>query len=109
MAYYLVRANPRSERLQELHDCLTNGEFESIRPFGSALTIGLRGARFDIDTDDAMWEEEDYCRPPLTEERDAVLDDYFDEIRVEQVTQGDGWKQIEALPSLWEQRIESAT
>lgn len=103
MAYYLVRADPRVDRLSELHDRLSNGEFESLRPFGPALTVALRGARYDADTGDAVWEEEDYCRPPLAQERTAVLDDYFDAIRTEQVRQGDGWKQIEGLPSLWAQ------
>lgn len=101
MAYYLVRAKPRSNKLSELHDRLSKGEFESMRPFGVTLTVALRGARFNAETGDVMWEEEDYCRPPLAQERDAVFDDYFESIRVEQVAQGDGWKQIEALPSLW--------
>jgi hypothetical protein len=49
----------------------------------------------------AVWEEEDYCRPPLAEERAAVLDDYFDQIEVEPVTPGEGWEQIERLPFLF--------
>lgn len=101
MAYYLVRAAPDADLLPELHDRLSNGEFEPLRPFGPALTVALRGARFDAETGDAVWEEEDYCRPPLAQERDAVLDDYFGAVRVEQVSRGDGWKEIEALPSLW--------
>ncbi|HWS96240.1 MAG TPA: hypothetical protein VN620_07175 [Candidatus Methylomirabilis sp.] len=48
----------------------------------------------------ATWEEEDYCSPPLAEERAAVLDKYFDEISVERVDAGEGWKRIEALPRL---------
>ncbi len=26
----------------------------------------------------AIWKKEDYCRPPLAQERAAVLDQYFD-------------------------------
>ena len=48
----------------------------------------------------ATWEEEDYCSPPLAEERAAVLDNYFDQISVERVDAGEGWKRIEALPKL---------
>lgn len=70
-------------------------------PSGDALPVAVRGARFDVETGDIIWEEEDYCRPPLAQERDAAFDDYFESIRVEQVAQGDGWKQIETLPSLW--------
>jgi hypothetical protein len=36
----------------------------------------------------------------LAEERAAVLDLYFDEITVEPVNAGEGWKQIQALPKL---------
>jgi hypothetical protein len=36
----------------------------------------------------------------LAEERAAVLDNYFDEISVERVDAGEGWKRIEALPKL---------
>jgi hypothetical protein len=31
----------------------------------------------------AVWEEEDYCRTPLVQERAAVLDNYFHDLRVE--------------------------
>lgn len=105
MSYYLVRADPQSDQLSELHNRLTDGEFEPMQPFGRALTVALRGARFDSDTGDAVWEEEDYCSPPLAQERDAVLDDYFDGITVERVEWGEGWNQIEALPSLWAETV----
>jgi len=49
-----------------------------------------------------MWEEEDYCRPPLAQEREAVLDRYFDQISVEAVAEGTGWALIEPFPALFE-------
>jgi hypothetical protein len=49
----------------------------------------------------AVWEEEDYCRPPLAEERAAVLDHYFDGIAVERVERGAGWRRIADLPRLF--------
>ena len=98
MAYYLVRAKPKPERLSELQDRLQQSAFIGLRPFGKALTHSLKEAR----TQDgiAIWEEEDYCSPPLAEERAAVLDNYFDEIRIERVDAGEGWKRIKALPKL---------
>ena len=99
MAYYLVRAKPKPERLSELKDQLQEGAFIGLRPFGKALTHSLKEARTQSDGI-AIWEEEDYCSPPLAEERAAVLDNYFDEISVEQVAAGEGWKRIEALPML---------
>ena len=50
MSYYLVHADPRTDRMTELHDRLTDGEFEPMRPFGRALTVALRGARLDNET-----------------------------------------------------------
>jgi hypothetical protein len=99
MAYYLVRAKPKPERLAELHDRLGENAFINLRPFGKTLTQCLKEARTQSDGT-AVWEEEDYCSPPLAEERAAVLDTYFDEIKVEQVNAGEGWKQVERLPKL---------
>jgi len=99
MAYYLVRAKPKAERLGELQERLQKDSFVGLRPFGNALTHSLKEARTQPDGI-AIWEEEDYCSPPLAEERAAVLDKYFDEISVELVDAGEGWKRIEALPRL---------
>jgi hypothetical protein len=100
MAYYLVRARLKQERLPELRVQLDRKAFAGLRPFGRALTRSLEGARRQEDT--AVWEEEDYCSPPLAEEREAVLDDYFEGIEVEEVAEGEGWRRIEDLPSLYD-------
>jgi hypothetical protein len=100
MAYYLVSATPREDRLQDLEARLARDEFVPLRPFGTALSRSLRDARLRQDGI-AVWEEEDYCRPPLAEERAAVLDRYFDGIQVEPVRRGAGWRQIDDLPRLF--------
>ena len=99
MANYLVRARPKPERSRELSQQLQRKAFVGLRPFGKALTHSLENARSESDGT-AIWEEEDYCSPPLAEERAAVLDLYFDEITVEPVNAGQGWDQIQALPKL---------
>ena len=99
MAYYLVRAKPKPERLWELGRQLEQKAFVHLRPFGKALTYSLANARSESNGT-AIWEEEDYCSPPLAEERAAILDLYFDGITVEPVNAGEGWKRIEALPRL---------
>jgi hypothetical protein len=99
MAHYLVRAEPKEEKLPELRAELDRDAFIGLRPFGRALSRGLNGARVDNAT--AVWEEEDYCSPPLAQEREAVLDAYFDQIEVEEVDEGQGWERIESLPSLF--------
>lgn len=73
-----------------------------MRPFGGSLDQGLRNARFRKEDGYASWEEEDYCHPPLAQEREAILDDYFNDITVKDIgNPGNGWKQIGELTSLW--------
>jgi len=99
MAFYLVRAQPRAAKLSELEERLRARAFVDLEPFGRALTKGLRDAR--VEPEGAVWEEEDYCSPPLAEERAAVLDAYFDHLTVEPVTEGAGWRRIATLPRLF--------
>lgn len=49
MAYYLVRAKPKPERLAELAALLEQHAFRGLRPFGKALSAGLYGARVGAD------------------------------------------------------------
>lgn len=99
MAYWLVTAEPKQEHLAELRRELEQGGYGHLRPFGPTLDASLRGARRREDGL-AVWEEEDYCSPPLKEERAAVLDRFFENIEVEDVEEGEGWKRIESLPRL---------
>lgn len=102
MAYYLVKAKYHEDLLAELRKRLDSGEIKTMRPFGQALQYGLDNARLDPTGElIALWEEEDYCRPPLAQERAAVLDTYFTDLSVETVQEGKGWEQIQALPRLW--------
>lgn len=100
MAYYLVRAKPKAEKIAELAQKLAAKAFIDLRPFGQSLTHGLNGARWE-QPGVAIWEEEDYCTPPLAMERAAVLDEYFDDITVERVQRSAGWERIAALPPLF--------
>ena len=100
MAYYLVRAKPKKERMDELAAKLGEAAFIDLQPFGRSLTKGLDNAR-RLEDGRAVWEEEDYCSPPLAMERAAVLDTYFDDIQVERVREDEGWTRIQDLPPLF--------
>ena len=100
MAYYLVKAKYHQNLLTELRSRLDSGEIRQMRPFGTALHYSLENARLDPQGW-AIWEEEDYCSPPLAQERAAVLDTYFLDLGVELVQKGNGWEQIESLPKFW--------
>ncbi len=45
MAHYLVIAKPKSERLEKLEQQLERRSFETMKPFGRALTYSLNNAR----------------------------------------------------------------
>ena len=100
MAFYLVSAVPKPGLMEELSDRLGRDEFIAMKPFGRSLTHALRNARIRWDGV-AVWEEVDYCEPPLAQEREAVLDGYFGDLRVEPVREGAGWEKIVALPRLF--------
>jgi hypothetical protein len=100
MAHYLVRAKPKTEFLAELEKRLQAKEFMRVLPFGLALSESLCNARLNPDGT-AVWEEEDYCKPPLAMEREAILDFYFEGLKVEYVKPGMGWHRIKDRPPLF--------
>ena len=104
MAYYLVQAKPIDKLLSELRARLDSGEISVMRPFGRALHYSLDNARLQ-DNGVAIWEEEDYCIPPLAQERAAILDTYFKELDVERVEQNKGWEKIDSLPKMWNDHV----
>jgi hypothetical protein len=100
MAYYLVTAKPKARNIGDLFENLSKRTYAPMRPFGKAMTHSLENARLR-DDGYATWEEEDYCTPPLAQERAAAIDEYFDELRVTPVREGEGWEQIDELPRLF--------
>ncbi|MGG6461072.1 MAG: hypothetical protein ACM3JQ_06575 [Candidatus Eiseniibacteriota bacterium] len=101
MTLYIVRAKPKSQ-LSELRKEMDSGKISNLKPFGKSLQRGLENARMDKETGRVMWVEEDYCSPPLTMERESVLDRYFDEITIDRVkSEGEGWYRISNKPYLW--------
>ncbi|WP_251344410.1 hypothetical protein [Haloplanus halophilus] len=104
MVYRLVRGCPKPDEFPELRERIDTGEIEQMNPFGRAMTTSLNNARFDPDTGEAVWVEEDYCTPPLAMERE-VLGQYFDDLVVveENVRETEGWERIEKYPPLWDE------
>lgn len=100
MPFYLVEAIPHGERLDELKRKLAVDAFLDLRPFGPTISESLRNARSRPDGR-VVWEEEDYCSPPLAQERAAVLDRYFQSIAIEAVAEGAGWHRIQEYPCLF--------
>ena len=99
MAHYLVKARPPMD-LDALRAELDSGDIKAMQPFGGELHQCLLNARVD-DSGWAIWEENCYCSPPLKQER-AVLDRYFNDLTTVTINKGEGWSQLEDLPSLWD-------
>ncbi|MGH9317534.1 MAG: hypothetical protein ACRD1P_10550 [Thermoanaerobaculia bacterium] len=106
MAHYLVTAKPKSGRLVDLLDNLRKNTYATMRPFGKTMTYSLQNARLREDGY-ATWEEEDYCSPPLAEERAAALDEFFDELKIQPVQKGKGWEKIQGLPRLFPELVRN--
>jgi hypothetical protein len=107
MALYMVKARPRKELLENLHNDLRSGRILKMRPFGRALHYSLENARIgdNENPDYAVWVEEDYCSPPLAMERESVLDQYFNDIAVSRVeSEEEGWNMIKEKPRLWNKK-----
>jgi hypothetical protein len=100
LAFYLVKAELKDGLLKQLQRQLEENAFINLQPFGRALTFSLRNSRI-VEANKIIWEEEDYCTPPLAQERAAVLDHYFEKLQIEKVNKGNGWEQIKALPNLF--------
>jgi hypothetical protein len=103
LAFYLVRAKPKKERLKTLKEELISGKISRLQPFGQALQYSLENARVDTENSDyAIWIEEDYCSPPLAMERESVLDRYFNDISVQRVqSEEKAWDSLIDKPRLW--------
>lgn len=100
MAHYLVTAKLLEPKRSELSKRLESGEVSKMKPFGKALDYSLKNARVN-DEGFWIWEEEDYCSPPLAMERAALLDDYFVNLSVEKVGKDKGWQRIGQLTRVW--------
>lgn len=101
MASYLVRAQIRPGLEAELQQRVASREFEQLSPFGHSLANSLAEARREPETGLFLWEEECYCQVPLAQEREAVLDRYFEPLQIERLERGRGWEQIRSLPHAW--------
>jgi len=96
----LSNRETKPDLIERLLGNLRNDAYVSMRPFDKGLTYSLRNARLREDAY-AIWEEEDYCSPPLAQERAAALDEFFEELSVAPVPAGAGWQQINQLQPLF--------
>jgi hypothetical protein len=82
---------------------LARGAISGMRSFGKSLQYSLENARIDTeDSNFALWVEEDYCSPPLAMDREAVLNQYFNDIIVEKVeSEKEAWNRLKDKTRRW--------
>ena len=100
MARYYVTARLTGDRAA-LRNEIDSGRVKRMLPFGPALHHSLKNARYNEKSGRWVWEELDFCSPPLAQEREALLDRYFEDIRTEQVRKGEGWRRTAGLQPAW--------
>lgn len=97
---YLVKGTPRPGKLVKLRRKLELGDIGLMRGFGESLEFGLKNAKLSEDGG-VLWEQTSDSTPPLSQERRAILSEFFREITTEEVAQGKGWERIGSLQPLW--------
>lgn len=100
MASYLVRAKPKPGKLLKLKRKLDLGDIALMRGFGESLQSALRKAKTSSDGD-VFWEQKSHSAPPLSQEKRAILNEFFREVVVEEVSEGQGWERVRHLEPLW--------
>ncbi len=80
---YRVRARFRDEKKKDFLRILTDGTVENLEPFGREIAAAMR--RAVRREGEVAWTETCYCPTPLLQEREAVYDNYFEEIETETV------------------------
>lgn len=84
MAYYLVHATLRERNARRVSGEVGGTRFCALATLWRGGDEGVGGGTWS-DDGRVVWEEEDYCSPPLAMEHTAVLDRYFTGIEVETV------------------------
>jgi hypothetical protein len=97
---YLVTAIPRPGKLVKLRRKLELGDIALMRGFGESLDSGLKNAKRSADGA-VYWEQESDSEPPLSQEKRAILNEFFREIATKVVVRGQGWDEVKSLPPLW--------
>jgi hypothetical protein len=103
MPSYLVRGRPKPGKLPKLRRKLELGDIALMRGFGGSLEFGLKNAKRSIDGD-VLWEQQSDSMPPLSQEKRAILNEFFREITAKDVAEGQGWEEVKLLQPLWTKR-----
>ena len=81
---YKVQARFNQSKAKEFYQKLTDGTIEKQRPDGSEIVDSMNRATID-ESGLVNWTELCYCPTPLQHERATVYDQYFTDLKTEQI------------------------
>ena len=91
---YKVNARFREASAAEFHRQLLDGTIANQKPDGLEIVDSMNRAVVQ-ESGEIEWSELCYCDPPLTHERQTVLDNYFDSISTEAI---EAYQEFEGRP-----------
>ena len=81
---YKVQAKFNQSKAKEFNQKLTDGTLEKQRPDGPEIVASMNRATIDL-SGIVNWTELCYCPTPLRHERATVYDQYFSDLKTEQI------------------------
>lgn len=81
---YKVSAKLRIDQASKFHEKLTDGTILKLEPDGPEIVASMKNATID-ESGQINWTELCYCPTPLMHERTTVYDQYFTDMKTEQI------------------------
>ena len=81
---YKVQARFNQSKAKEIYQKLTDGTIEKQRPDGPEIVASMNRATI-VSSGLVNWTELCYCPSPLRHERATVYDQYFSDLKTEQI------------------------
>ena len=81
---YKVQARFNQSKAKEFYQKLTNGTIEKQEPDGPEIVASMHRATMDS-SGLINWTEQCFCSSPLNHERATVYDQYFSDLKTEQI------------------------
>lgn len=79
---YQIKARLKEGKAKGFKEALENGTVAGIGPDGREIVKGMESATISK-SGDITWNMICFCSPPLEHEREAILDEYFEDMRIE--------------------------
>ena len=96
MTIYKVQAKFDESKAKEFHELITSGKLKEQKPDGYEIINSMHRAKVDS-SGLVRWTELCYCPAPLHHERTTVYNDYFTDIKTEEI---EDHEKIEGEPFL---------